>query len=96
MQIRKFKPYGQWVWGEYDFYVNNKIVAKFRTQLIGSDYVYVYFLPQIYRDEYCIRIDKRYITHDEALDKAIKIVQKKLYTLASNTLFDIKKIEREK
>lgn len=96
MEIRKFKSYGQWVWGEYDFYVNNKIVAKFRTQLIGSDYVYVYFLPQIYGDEYCIRIDKRYITHDEALDKAIKIVQKKLYTLASNILSDIKQVEMEK
>lgn len=90
MEIRKYKPYGQWIWGEYDFYINNQIVAKFRTQLVGSSYVYVYFLPQIYRYTYCIRIDKRHITHGEALDKAIKIVKKKLYAIASNILFDIK------
>lgn len=90
MKIKKYKPHGQWIWGEYDFYINNQIVAKIRTQLIGSSYMYVYFLPKIYKDTCCIRIDKRHITHDEALDKAIKIVKKKLYAIASNILFDIK------
>lgn len=95
MQIKKYKPCGKWIYGEYDFYVGNQIVAKFRTQLIGVDYVYLYFLPKIYGDSYSIRIDIRYITIKEALEKATKIVQSKLYTIASDILSDIKHIEIE-
>ena len=95
MQIKKYKPYGRWIYGEYDFYVGNQIVAKFRTQLVGLDYVYLYFLPRIYGDRYKIRIDIRHITDKEALEKAIKIVQSKLYTLAIDVLSDIKHTEIE-
>ena len=95
MQIKKFKPYGRWIYGEYDFYVDNQIVAELRTQLVGLDYVYLYFLPKIYGDSYRIRIDIRYITDDEALEKAIRIVQSKLYTIASDILSDIKHTEIE-
>lgn len=89
MEIRKYKPYGSWNWGEYDFYIKNKRVAKFRNQLIGLDYVYLYFMPDDFGDNYCIRIDKRYITHDEALEKAIRIVKKKMYLIATDILSDI-------
>lgn len=89
MEIRKHKVNGEWIWGEYNFYVNNKLVAELRRQLIGFDYMYVYFLPELYRDNYRIRIDLRYMTFDEVLEKATKIVKKKLYIMASNILSSI-------
>ena len=89
MEIRKHVIGKVWLYGEYDFYVGDCLVASLRNQLAGLDYAYLYFLPNIYRDEYRIRIDLRYITRDEALEKAIRIVKKKLYTMASNTLSSI-------
>lgn len=95
MEVRKHTSQGVWVWGEYDFYINNRLVAKFRRQLIGLDYAYVYFLPEAFRGDYCIRIDLRYITSEEALTKAINIVRKKLYLIAENALSDIRKVDIE-
>ena len=97
MEIRKHKVEGKWVYGEYDFYINNnnKLVAQLRTQLVGIDYMYLYFLPNLYRDSDCTRIDLRYITYEEALEKATKIVKKKLYALASNVLSGIRETDIE-
>ena len=95
MEIRKHKVEGKWVYGKYDFYINNKLVAQLRTQLVGLDYMYLYFLPNLYRDSDCTRIDLRYLTHEEALEKATKIVKKKLYALASNVLSGIRETDIE-
>lgn len=96
MEVRKHRCDNDiWVWGEYDFYINNKIVAQLRRQLIGTDYAYVYFLPSIYRDNNSTRIDIRYKTTDEILQSAIKIVKKKLYIIVSNTLCEIQKTNIE-
>lgn len=96
MEIRKHKIEGVWIYGKYNFYVNNKLVAKLRRQLVGLDYAYIYFLPKLYGDEDCTRIDLRYFTNDEVLEKAIKIVKKKLYMIASNILTDIRETNIEK
>ncbi len=96
MEVRKHRCDNDiWVWGEYDFYINNKIVAQLRRQLIGTNYVYLYFLPTVYRDNDCTRIDIRYMTYDTILQNAIKIVKKKLYIMASNTLSEIQKTKIE-
>lgn len=72
------------------------MVAQLTTQLVGVDYAYLYFLPKIYRDNDKTRIDLRYITYDEALEKAIKIVTKKLYLQSMNVLDSLKNMEVER
>lgn len=62
MQVQKHKSEGVWFRGEYNFYVENRLVAKLRRQLIGNDYAYLYFLPEIYRDDDRTRINLRYMT----------------------------------
>lgn len=96
MEIRKFTVEKVWMFGEYDFYVNNKLVAKLRGQLVGSDYMFLYFLPNLYGDEDRTRIDIRYHTYNEALEQATRIVKKKLYKMATSILEDIKETEVEK
>lgn len=95
MQIKKHKVDGRWVFGEYNFYVNNHLVAKLRTQLVGIDYAYLYFLPELYGNEDRTRLDLRYNTLEETLESAIKIVKKKLYVSASTILTNIKTTEIE-
>lgn len=96
MEIRKHKVEKVWMYGEYDFYVNDKLVAQLRGQLVGTDYMFLYFLPTLFGDEDRTRIDIRYYTYNEALEKATKIVRKKLYKMASNVLEDIREAEVEK
>lgn len=96
MEIRKHKVEKVWIYGEYNFYVNNQLVAQLRGQLVGTDYMFLYFLPSLYRDEDRTRIDIQYHTYDEALEKATKIVKKKLYKMASSILEDIRETEIEK
>lgn len=96
MEVRKHKVGNRWIYGEYDFYIGEELVAQLTTQLVGVDYAYLYFLPKIYRDNDRTRIDLRYITYDEALEKAIKIVTKKLYLQSMNILDSLKNIEVEK
>ena len=79
MEIRKHKIKNNWIFGEYDFFINDKLVAQLRRQLVGADYIYLYFLPKQYGDYDRTRIDWRYITNEELLEKAVKIVTKKLY-----------------
>lgn len=95
MQIKKYKPYGRWIYGEYDFYIGNHIVANLRRQFLGYDYVYVYFLPQIHSDSYRIRINIKDMINREVIEKATQIIQSKLYTLATDILSDIKHTEIE-
>ena len=96
MEIRKHRVKNRWIYGEYDFYIGEELVAQLTTQLVGVDYAYLYFLPKIYGDEDRTRIDLRYITYTEALEKAIKIVTKKLYLQSMNILDNLKNIEIEK
>lgn len=96
MEVRKHRVENRWVYGEYDFYIGEELVAQLTTQCIGVDYAYLYFLPKIYGDNDRIRIDLRYITYDEALEKAVKIVTKKLYLQSMNILDSLKSIEIEK
>lgn len=84
------------MYGEYDFYANDKLVAQLRGQLVGTDYMFIYFLPSLYGDEDRTRIDIRYHTYNEALEKATKIVRKKLYKITSSVLESIKETEVEK
>lgn len=79
MEIRKHKIKNNWIFGEYDFFINDKLVAQLRRQLVGADYIYLYFLPKQYGDYDRTRFDWRYITNEELLEKAVKIVTKKLY-----------------
>ena len=90
MEVRKHRVENRWVYGEYDFYIGEELVAQLTTQLVGVDYAYLYFLPKLYRDNDRTRIDLRYITYDEALEKAIKIVTKKLYLQSMNILDSLK------
>lgn len=78
MEIRKHKIKNNWIFGEYDFFINDKLVAQLRRQLVGADYIYLYFLPKQYGDYDRTRIDWRYITNEELLEKAVKIVTKKV------------------
>lgn len=96
MEVRKHRVKNRWVYGEYDFYIGEELVAQLTTQLVGVDYAYLYFLPKIYRDNDRTQIDLRYITYDEVLEKAIKIVTKKLYLQSMNILGSLKSIEVEK
>ena len=95
MQIKKVKLCNKWMYGDYDFCINNHIVAMVRTPIVGIDSITIYFLPELYKNEYAIKIDTRYMTEKETLDKITKIVQKKLYLFASNILSDIQTIEKE-
>ena len=95
MKIKKHRIGTKWVYGEYDFYIGNNLVAEYRTPLIGMDYTYVYFLPSVYGDTDCTRIDCRYITSKDALKKAINLVRKKMYLLATNALSEMKSAEIE-
>ena len=76
----------------YDFYIGEELVAELTTQL-GLDYAYLYFLPTTHKDNDRTRIDLRYITYDEAVEKAIKIVIKKLYLQSVNILDSLKNID---
>lgn len=96
MEVRKHRVENRWVYGEYDFYVGEELVAQLTTQLVGVDYAYLYFLPKLYRDNNRTRIDLRYITYDEALEKAIKIVTKKLYLQSMNIIDSLKNMEVER
>ena len=96
MEVRKHRVKNRWIYGEYDFYIGEVLVAQLTTQLVGVDYAYIYFLPKIYRDNDKTRIDLRYITYDEALEKAIKIVTKKLYLQSMNVLDSLKNMEVER
>lgn len=96
MEVRKHRVENRSVYGEYDFYIGEELVAQLTTQLVGVDYAYLYFLPKIYRDNNRTRIDLRHMTYDEALEKAIKIVTKKLYLRSMNVLYSLKNIEVEK
>lgn len=95
MYIKKHKIEGHWVYGEYNFYIGKQLVAKLRRQLIGMDYAYLYFLADLYKDNDQTRIDIRYLLNEEVVDKASKIVRKKLYLKASNILSSIKEITIE-
>lgn len=59
------------------------------------DYAYLYFLADLYKDNDQTRIDIRYLLNEEVVDKASKIVRKKLYLKASNILSSIKEITIE-
>lgn len=96
MEVRKHKVENRLVYGEYDFYIGEELVAQLTTQLVGVDYAYLYFLPKIYIGNDRTRIDLRYITYDEALEKAIKIVTKKLYLQSMNILDSLKNMEVER
>lgn len=96
MEVRKHRVENRWVYGEYGFYIGEELVAQLTTQLVGVDYAYLYFLPKIYKDNDRTRIDLRYITYDEALEKAIKIVTKKLYLQSMNVLDSLKNMEVER
>ena len=37
MEIRKHKIKNNWIFGEYDFFINDKLVAQLRRQLVGAD-----------------------------------------------------------
>ena len=93
MEIRKHKVDNVWIFGEYDFYVDNKLVAQLRNQLVGTDYVYLYFLPDLYNCTDRTRIDLRYMTYNEVIKKETNIVVKKLYLITTNVLSEIKKVE---
>lgn len=95
MEVKKHRinGSGRWVFGEYDFYINGKLVAEYRLPLIGLDHSYLYFLPKIYDD--CTRINLKYMTFEEGLEKAINITKKKLYLLATNIVTDIKNTKIE-
>lgn len=95
MDVRKHKVDGVWIYGEYNFYIDNNLIAQLRRQLVELDYAYLYFGPKLYGCEDRTRIDLRYITNDEALKKAIKIVKKKLYVISSNILSDIRETNIE-
>ena len=86
MLIKRHKGY----FGEYDVYCNGILVAEIRRQLIGMDYSYVYFLPDLYKENDCTPIFKRYLSEKEVLEKAIKIIKKKLYKLSAGILEDIR------
>lgn len=97
MEIRKHKVNTKWIYGAYDFYIGDFLVAQLRRPLIGLDYAYVFFFPKLYGKSDCTRIDLRYITDEnEPLETAIKIVKKKLYKMASNTLSSITETKIEK
>lgn len=93
MEIKKHRVNGRRRYGEYDFYINGKLIAEYRLPLIGLDYSYLYFLPELYDD--CTRINLKDMTFERALGKAINITQKKLYLLATNILTDIKNTKIE-
>ena len=38
MEIKRHKVENRWFFGEYDFYIDGKLVAQLRRQLIGMDY----------------------------------------------------------
>lgn len=95
MEIKKHRPYGKWIYGEYDFYINNVIIANLKRQFLGYDYAYIYFLPQLYGDNYCIRINVKDMVNEEVIEKATRIIQSKLYTLATDILSDIRHTEIE-
>ena len=80
----------------YDFYIGEELVAELLTTPFGIDYAYLYFLPTMRKDNDRTRIDLRYITYDEAVEKAIKIVTKKLYLQSTNILDSLKSIDVEK
>lgn len=90
MEVRKNAGYMR-----YDFYIGEELVAELTT-LLGLDYAYLYFLPTMRKDNDRTRIDLRYITYDEAVEKAIKIVTKKLYLQSMNILDSLKSIDVEK
>lgn len=81
---------------DYEFLIGNNRVAVLSSQLSGLDYMYLYFLPDVLRDNDRTRIDIRYKTVDEAVEIATKIVKKKLYIMSSNILESIKGITVEK
>lgn len=56
MEIKKHRVNGRYVYGEYDFYINGKLIAEYRLPLIGLDYSYLYFLPELYDDLSLIHI----------------------------------------
>ena len=93
MEIRKHRVGDKCIHGEYDFYIGEELVAQLTTQLVDVDYAYLYFLPKIYGDNDRTKIDLRYITFNEALEKAIKIVTKKLYLQSMHILDNLKNIE---
>lgn len=93
MEIKKHKVENVWIFGEYNFYINGKIVAELRTQLVGTDYAYLYFLPEQYHCHDRTRIDLRYMTYNEVIEKATNVVLKKLYLLATNILSEIREVE---
>lgn len=92
MEIKEHKVANRWIFGEYDFYIDGKLVAQLRRQLIGMDYAYLYFLPNLYRENDRTRIDIRYMVDSEVVEKAYRIVTKKLYTMSMKVLDGIKEI----
>ena len=92
MEIKRHKVENRWFFGEYDFYIDGKLVAQLRRQLIGMDYAYLYFLPNLYKDNDCTRIDIRYMVDSEVIEKAYRIVTKKLYSMSMKELSGIREI----
>ena len=92
MEIKRHKVENRWIYGEYDFYIDGVLVAQLRRQLIGMDYAYLYFLPDLYRDNDRTRIDIRYMVDSEVIEKAFRIITKKLYTMSMKVLDGIKEI----
>lgn len=93
MEIREHKPYGTWIYGEYNFYVCGRLVAKLRRQLIGMEYAYIYFLPELFNDSNCTRINICCLCNQEVIEKAANIVRKKLYIMCTGALNDMRKSE---
>ena len=79
----------------YDFYVNGVRIGKLRPHFIDYKRAYLYFLPNTYDENITELKLKRGRIVADLLDDAIKILQKKMYQFAMNTLEDIKNIEFE-
>jgi len=87
--------------GTYKFNVVLKVcgqdmlIAQISTPLIGMDKVFVnMYLPYDGQSETVI--DMRYITENEMIEKAKKIIMKKMYKMSNDILLGIKDVNFDK
>lgn len=92
MEIKSHKVENRRFFGEYDFYIDGMLVAKLRRQVIYRNYAYLYFLPKLYEYNDYTRIDIRYMTDRKVIEKAYRIVAKKLYSMSMKALGGIREI----
>lgn len=89
MTIKK-KPH---TYGEYDFYLsinNTEIrIASLTGQLVGMSKMFlIIYFPAKECSE--VTLDLNYHTYDEVLEKAKRIIRKKMYVAAQDILSEIR------